>query len=224
ECVLEVFGDIETCLKTEYNLKEKIREILDQLEQHSRRISTVLQTIHQPVDINTTKSEVCTQVKVVFTDVRICYSNLSSLVEKQDYFKFCNLWQGVTTRFSFYLSLVCFLECGKLANRQDIADQLGLNIDKKHGFHLELDDYLCGLLLLASELARFAVNCVTAGDFQTPLAISKFVHELESGFRLLNLKNDFLRKKYDGLKYESKKIEQVVYDIKIRGLNSKLEA
>ena len=38
-------------------------------------------------------------------------------------------------------------------------------------------------------------------------------------FRLLNLKNDNLRKKFDGIKYDLKKVEEVVYDLSIRGLN-----
>lgn len=42
--------------------------------------------------------------------------------------------------------------------------------------------------------------------------------ELSLGFRLLNLKNDNLRKKFDALKYDVKKVEGVVYDITIRGL------
>ena len=50
------------------------------------------------------------------------------------------------------------------------------------------------------------------------MRISRFVAELDSGFRLLNLKNDALRKRYDGLKYDLKKVEEVVYDITIRGL------
>lgn len=37
-------------------------------------------------------------------------------------------------------------------------------------------------------------------------------------FRLLNLKNDALRKRFDGLKYDVKKCEEVVYDLTIRGL------
>lgn len=86
---------------------------------------------------------------------------------------------------------------------------------------MEMDDYFVGSLQLASELARFATNAVTLGDFERPVNISRFVAELNAGFRLLNLKNDGLRKRYDGLKYDVKKIEDVVYDISIRGLNPK---
>jgi len=63
-----------------------------------------------------------------------------------------------------------------------------------------------------------AVNAVTAGDYGRPVRIAKFIAELDAGFRLLNLKNDHLRKKFDGLKYDLKKVEEVVYDLTIRGL------
>ena len=66
--------------------------------------------------------------------------------------------------------------------------------------------------------SRFAVNSVTAADYGRSFRIAAFVAELDAGFRLLNLKNDSLRKKFDGLKYDLKKIEEVVYDLTIRGL------
>ena len=59
---------------------------------------------------------------------------------------------------------------------------------------------------------------MTLGDYERPMNVSRFVGDLSSGFRLLNLKNDGLRKRFDALKYDVKKIEEVVYDIKIRGL------
>ena len=54
------------------------------------------------------------------------------------------------------------------------------------------------------------MNSVTAADYAWPFRITMFVAELDAGFRLLNLKNDSLRKKFDGLKYDLKKIEEVV--------------
>ena len=59
---------------------------------------------------------------------------------------------------------------------------------------------------------------MTNGDFNRPVEIARFVNELNAGFRLLNLKNDSLRKRFDTLKYDVKKIEEVVYDLSIRGL------
>lgn len=72
--------------------------------------------------------------------------------------------------------------------------------------------------IFGSFQTRFAVNAVTLGDYERPLNISRFVADLNAGFRLLNLKNDGLRKRFDALKYDVKKIEEIVYDISIRGL------
>ena len=68
------------------------------------------------------------------------------------------------------------------------------------------------------------MNAVTAGDYGRPIRIAKFIGELDSGFRLLNLKNDALRKRFDGLKYDLKKVEEVVYDVTIRGLKPEGES
>lgn len=66
--------------------------------------------------------------------------------------------------------------------------------------------------------ARFSVNSVTEGDYSRPVEIHAFLTQLDGGFRLLNLKNDGLRKKFDALKYDMQKVEHVVYDLTIRGL------
>lgn len=84
--------------------------------------------------------------------------------------------------------------------------------------------FSCSTHAGASPQSRLAVNSVTAGDYNRPLRISNFINELDSGFRLLNLKNDPLRKRYDGLKYDVKKIEEVVYDLSIRGLAKEPES
>lgn len=71
---------------------------------------------------------------------------------------------------------------------------------------------------MINEMSRLAVNSVTLGDFATPIRLSRFVKDLHAGFQLLNLKNDSLRKRFDGIKYDIKKIEEIVYDISLRGL------
>ena len=74
------------------------------------------------------------------------------------------------------------------------------------------------LITLIEELSRLATNSVTLGDYARPLQISKFVNELHAGFQILNLKNDSLRRRSDGIKYMVKNVESVVYDLSLRGL------
>jgi len=71
---------------------------------------------------------------------------------------------------------------------------------------------------LIEELSRLAINSVTLGDYQRPLQISQFVKDIHAGFQILNLKNDSLRRRSDGIKYSVKKIEDIVYDLSLRNL------
>jgi len=81
-----------------------------------------------------------------------------------------------------------------------------------------LEDFLMGLCGLPTELQRLCVNSVTAQNYSIPHKVSSFVSDLYSAFRLLNLKNDALRKRYDSIKWDLKKIEEIVYDLTIRNL------
>jgi hypothetical protein len=80
------------------------------------------------------------------------------------------------------------------------------------------------LITLIEELARLAINSVTLGDYQRPLQISQFVKDVHAGFQILNLKNDSLRRRSDGIKYNVKKVEDIVYDLSLRNLLPKPEA
>jgi len=88
-------------------------------------------------------------------------------------------------------------------------------------YKIIIDCNLTDLKSVASQ-SRLSVNCVTSEDYSRPEKIATFITSLNSGFRLLNLKNDTLRKKFDGIKYDLKKVEEVVYDLSIRGLNKKV--
>ena len=69
--------------------------------------------------------------------------------------------------------------------------------------------------------ARLARNSVTQGDYLRPVRIAKFIKHVHAGFQILNLKNDSLRKRSDGIKYRVKEVEDVVYDLSLRGLTPK---
>jgi predicted translin family RNA/ssDNA-binding protein len=93
-----------------------------------------------------------------------------------------------------------------------------VNLKDEDKFHITIEDYLLALTTTIEELARLAPNAVTLGDYARPLQISKFIKDVHAGFQLLNLKNDILRRRTDGIKYSVKKVEDVVYDLSLRGL------
>jgi predicted translin family RNA/ssDNA-binding protein len=120
----------------------------------------------------------------------------------------------------FSVVLYRFLTDGALASLPSVAEQLGIRDEWKDRFSLVPEDYLHGVITVINELSRLAVNAVTLGDFEAPLRISAFAKEVFTGFSMLNLKNEPLRRRFDSLKYDIKKIEEVVYDVTLRTLVS----
>ncbi|KAK2142596.1 hypothetical protein LSH36_935g00015 [Paralvinella palmiformis] len=239
--VTEAFSSFQQYLNEEQDVREEIRVVVRDLEQKTREILAVLQGIHQPDGVKQL-SEICKKARGCLVDIRQLFDSLKEKVPKDQYYRFHDHWRFCIQRLSFLAALIVYLETEALITQTETAETLGVAAQKEDGFHLELDDYLMGLLQMASELinlhwkppsnnpsnraftddvkfqSRLAVNAVTSGDYSRPIRIASFVGELDSGFRLLNLKNDSLRKKFDGLKYDLKKVEEVVYDVTIRGL------
>ncbi|XP_072325846.1 translin isoform X1 [Scyliorhinus torazame] len=215
--VTDLFSVIQSSLTADQDVREEIRKVVQGLEQTAREILTLLQTVHQTSGLKDVPNK-CQKAREHFNAVKIHLEELKTKFPPDQYYRFNEHWRFVLQRLIFLAAFVVYLETETLVTREAVAGILGITVYRDKGFHLDIEDYLSGLLILANELSRLALNSVTAGDYTRPLRISSFINELDSGFRLLNLKNDSLRKRYDGLKYDVKKIEEVVYDLSIRGL------
>ncbi|XP_059823640.1 translin [Hypanus sabinus] len=215
--VSELFSTVQASLAADQEVREEIRKVVQVLEQTAREILTLLQTVHQMSGFKEMPNK-CQKAREHFDTVKTHLAELKAKFPADQYYRFNEHWRFVLQRLIFLAAFVVYLESETLVTREGVAEILGIEVHRDKGFHLDIEDYLSGLLILANELSRLALNSVTAGDYSRPLRISSFINELDSGFRLLNLKNDSLRKRYDGLKYDVKKIEEVVYDLSIRGL------
>lgn len=219
---MKTFSDFQLHLDSEQSTREMIKNTTKEIEENTRKLITLLQIIHQEGALDQVPAT-CEKCKLILNDIREKYVELGRQIDRGMYYKYYDHWKLVTQKLCFVITLINYLETGTLKTREEVATTLGLATREEDGFHLSLEDYLFGVLSLVSELTRFAVNAVTNNDFKRPIEISHFVAEVNAGFRLLSLKNDALRKRYDVLKYDVKKIEEVVYDLTIRGLKPKEE-
>lgn len=214
---LEVFSNYQKYIDNEQEIRENIRIKVREIEHFAKEATIQLQVIHS----NLAKIDnACQAARKQIASCAGVYKQLSELIPIGQYYRYSDHWTYITQRLVFLIAMVVYLEVGFLVKRETVAEMLGLQVSQTQGFHLDIEDYLMGILQMASELSRFATNSVTMGDYDRPLNISHFMANLNSGFRLLNLKNDGLRKRFDALKYDVKKIEEVVYDISIRGLRN----
>jgi translin len=83
---------------------------------------------------------------------------------------------------------------------------------------ISADSYLLGLCDLSGELVRKAAQAIINKDFKKVDHIKDFVDELYGEFLKFNLRNSELRKKSDQIKWSLKKLEEVIFDAKLKGM------
>ncbi|MBN1157211.1 hypothetical protein JXA85_06315 [Candidatus Woesearchaeota archaeon] len=76
--------------------------------------------------------------------------------------------------------------------------------------------YLMGLCDLTGELVRRAVNAGINGNFTEVMQIHGFVSELYTEMMKFDFFNGELRKKFDSIKWDLKKLDEMVFEIKMK--------
>ncbi|KAG1090189.1 hypothetical protein G6F42_019764 [Rhizopus arrhizus] len=213
---LNFFNDLQQSLEQEATRKDEIRATVKELDRACRQLNATLNQVHAdptgPVP------------NLDFTEVRETLQTLAKLIPDNEFYKYNDLWSRTTQQAVFLIVFKSYLDRGEIINIiPTVEETLQVKVDIHNDlneFHIQLEDILHAYISLINELSRLCVNSVTVGDYERPLIISKHVKDLSAGFQILNLKNDILRKRFDSIKYDVKKIEEVVYDITLRGLHN----
>ncbi|KAH7928400.1 Translin [Leucogyrophana mollusca] len=220
-------------LEQDVEIREKIKEQVAELDKKTRNMAGVLNRIHStPTESSQVTWLSCRFIRLIRLPIvpvlidsvrpilQSCQDTsaaMAALIPLNQFWRFKEMWSSSLRTAVYSAAFVEYLSSGKLISLPDVAKILGKE-EWKDRFSLAVEDYLHGLISLVNELSRLAVNAVTLGNFEEPIRISIFVKELFAGFTMLNLKNDTLRRRFDSLKYDIKKIEEVVYDLSLRKL------
>ncbi|KAI5194818.1 Translin [Aureobasidium subglaciale] len=204
---------------------ESIREIVQTLEKQGQHLSIWLKHRPVPAVVSSAQESINKEVDSI--------AKLSAAASKYPYYKYNGMWTRHVQDASFSILLCGFLggfsnvgsgsQDGRLLTIEEVGQIMNIpvNVKDRDVFHLTIEEYLQSLISLIDELARLARNSVTQGDYSRPVHIAKFIKDVHAGFQILNLKNDSLRKRSDGIKYRVKEVEDVVYDLSLRGLTPK---
>ncbi|XP_065683991.1 translin isoform X1 [Hydra vulgaris] len=218
----QMFSSIYKYFEEEKKVIENIKSITTQLNQKTTEIIVFIQDVHCNAT-NQGIKDICELIQNRILETPAYIKTLSTIVPHREYYRFHHHWKNIFQKIVFACAFCEYFQCGKLISNQKVAEIMQIcNQEDSNGFHLDLDDYLIGVLEMAIYIfffqSRLSVNNVIAGNYEQPVKIGKFLCELDRAFRLLHLKNDAVRKRFDVLKYDLKKVEQVVYDLRIRGL------
>ncbi|XP_058207997.1 uncharacterized protein LOC131321022 [Rhododendron vialii] len=194
-------------------LRDRIRAVATEIESATRLMHSSLLLVHQSRPV----PEVLEKAKAQIGVLKEIFHRLAEILREcpGQYYRYHGDWRSETQTVVSLLAFMHWLDTGNLLVHTEAEEKLGLNNSQ---FGLDIEDYLVGICFMSNELPRYVVNRVTAGDYDCPRKVLKFLTDLHAAFRMLNLRNDFLRKKFDGMKYDLRRVEEVYYDVKIRGL------
>ncbi|KAI4742314.1 Translin [Aureobasidium sp. EXF-12298] len=229
----QIFESLQRKIDEETEVRDSIREIVQALEKQGQDRSTqaILSRAHSsstnelPAVVSSAQESINKEVESI--------AKLSEAASKYPYYKYNGMWTRHVQDASFSILLCGYLggfsnagsgsQDGRLLTIEEVGQVMNVpvNVKDRDVFHLTIEEYLQSLISLIDELARLARNSVTQGDYFRPVQIAKFIKHVHAGFQILNLKNDSLRKRSDGIKYRVKEVEDVVYDLSLRGLTPK---
>ncbi|KAH9819951.1 Translin [Melampsora americana] len=225
------FSELQEIMEHEHEIKEKIRESVRVIERENKKMNGILNEVHgSTLDQNT---EILERVNECLPSLIEKLKTLSRLIPNGEYWKYHEHFSRVIQQITLTMIYKEWLKHNltshgtfnhsntqtkippeSLLKKEDIITLLNL----ESPLTITSEEYLHGLISLINELTRLSINVISLGLFQVPIGICEFVKELGNGFSMLNLKNDSLRKRFDSIKYDLKRLEEVVYDLTLRGL------
>ncbi|CAE7107229.1 unnamed protein product [Rhizoctonia solani] len=200
--------------EAESELRDTIRKEILELDRKSRNATGIMNRIHSTLDVKPLTESSSSIVISCHEE----FTKIANVVPPNQFWRWKDMWSRSLQNLIFVAVLNEYLSTERLLTLPECEQLLGVNPEWRGRFQIPPEDYLHGIIALVNELSRLAVNAVTLGDFNRPIQISVFVRDIYSGFSLLNLKNDSLRRRFDSLKYDMKKIEEVLYDVSLRKL------
>jgi predicted translin family RNA/ssDNA-binding protein len=135
-------------------------------------------------------------------EIKKCVDELNTAVENKPKLVYSGSFKVAIQEF---VEAVCYFEFVK---------------NKKVPSHKELgvgsEYYLLGLCDLTGELVRKAVNEGINANYKQVVEIKELVADIYGEFIKMDITDGELRKKYDAIKYDLKKLEDLVLELKIK--------
>ena len=180
---------------------KKLRDEMHKLDVKREKIIQLSRNI-----INLSKQVIYAVQRNEMKDAASSVKEIKKLVKKLRKMNITTDTNINSVAFQEYVEAIAFFEfvkSGKIPTKQSLG--------------VSAEDYLSGLCDLTGELVRKAIYDVIHKKFDEASKIKELVHDIYGEFLKLHLRNGELRKKSDAIKWNLKKLEEVMYDISMKG-------
>jgi len=178
----------------DFNKSDEQRELLIKKTRDVLKLSKqLIYSIHRE-DLDSAKS--------LSKDIKKSFGELISIAEKSPELRYSGSFRISAQE---YVEALCYF---------------GFVVENKIPTHSELkvesSSYLMGLCDLTGELVRKAINDAIKGRWDSALKIKEVVEEIYGELLQFDFRESELRKKFDGIKYDLKRLDEVALNIKLK--------
>jgi len=212
----ELFSGFGKTLELQAQKRDDIQKEARELSKVYRNVQFVMHRVQALANDQKGMAAVAAACDPHFKSLKPVWAAIAKLIADERHEKYHDLWRFVLQQLIFFAAYAQWLTSHTLLSLPDAVTLLAG--DGPANFGIDIEDYLHGVVALPRELSRLCMNAVRTGNFTLPPIIHTFVSDLYSGFRLLNLRNDMLRRRFDGIKYDVQKIEEVLFEVQVRKL------
>lgn len=206
----QVFNHLSTSFRAFEETREKLRERRNTADVYIKAAQQAIAKIHVDRKLQDVASASLVELKRTGALVKDIENALPD--EPGSFYRYNDIWHVQLQTCAMIAVLIGFIMEDTLVDVDKVVEMMGAEVQ------LPIEDYLIGVCNVVQELVRLSLNCVIRADYKTPKRCTRFASDVFEGFKQLNLRNDFLRKRYDGIKYDVKRLEEIMYDLIVRGL------
>ncbi|KAI3638668.1 hypothetical protein MIR68_003166 [Amoeboaphelidium protococcarum] len=230
---------VQDALEKEENVKAQIQELVKKVDDCARQGNLEISLLHQAQSVEemqSTITRVISALESTFDKVKPELSKFEAIIPDGQYYKYNDSFKMALQNVIYLKCMQKFLQACTAAESNSISIVEVSDVEKCTGlrvaglaggelsqsadsrFFVSMEDVLHGILSSCNELSRFGTTSVISKVYWMPVRIQQYLMLVNKNFQLLNLKNDSVRKRYDSLKYDIKKVEEIIYHLKLRQL------
>lgn len=204
-----IFIQLQDQIDKEHSIREKLTAEVDLLDEKLRVLQLLLANCEQNLE---NQEEILEALEIIKSKTR----GLAELASNFPYYKYNGVWDRSIQKVVYLYLLASWTgrldkslrPTYSLLSLSEVGQILQVPVfPEESTFHLSIEQYLHAVLSLCSELARQSVNSVISGNYHIPFEALNTIQKVHSSFQVLSLKNDSLRRHFDGLKYDLKRSE-----------------
>ena len=183
------------------NIKEKIEKFDEQREILIKKTRDVIKLSKQI--INSVHRNELEKAQTLIKQIQEKLVELNKITKEQPALHYSGSYKVAVQEYVDAITYFNIIKNKKLPTHDDLK--------------VELEYYLLGVIDLTGELVRKAINSAIKKDYKTSIEIKDFISDLYTELLKLDLRNSELRRKFDSIKYDLNKLEDLVFQIKLKG-------